>query len=160
MGATTPVPFLLVAPTEQLQVLTLRTMWPTPTIQFLAAPRVLTPPEFIMTLTGYMLDATEANEAEVLATVVKALVNSTEISAWLTMIPGRRDNVADDIPLHSILAHIGNRLKVKSLTVTVRGQEMVVWRVYIAPHFGTHLEYASQFAREMKALIDRDMDLP
>ncbi|KAF6745428.1 hypothetical protein DFP72DRAFT_51907 [Ephemerocybe angulata] len=143
-NAATPRPYLCTgAPKEQLDALTRRVHWSTPSISFIALPTVLPPSDLVMVLDGFFMEPNEKSEELILSLIGSLLRKSNKLAEWFMKDPEHHDLVPDTA--FDIVDHITSILRVSPITVVKDNASRVLWRVYTLEAFTTSPRAMEEF---------------
>ncbi|RXW11170.1 hypothetical protein EST38_g14685, partial [Candolleomyces aberdarensis] len=131
---TTPQPFLLSGlPKVETEALCDFRIFSTPTLTLAIFPVRIDPDDFLMTLTGFLLEPTKQNESFIKTVVTKALEHSPTIIDWFNRNQAHlHPKLALYPPIH-IPKTIAASTQVHALTVNENGGAQIVWGIYIFP---------------------------
>ncbi|RXW13552.1 hypothetical protein EST38_g12302 [Candolleomyces aberdarensis] len=131
---TTPQPFLLSGlPEEETKALQDFKILSTPSLTLIIFPVCMDPGDYLMTVTGLLLEPTKPNEDFVKSVVTKALEHAPSIIDWFNRNQANLHPKLSLYPPILIPKTITSSTQISALTVNKNGGPQVVWRVYIFP---------------------------
>ncbi|KAF8897705.1 hypothetical protein BD779DRAFT_1713233 [Infundibulicybe gibba] len=115
---------------DQMDFLTTRGCWSTPTTTAFFIPNPPPPSEFVMTLENLPLAATEENNNIVKKTVQQKIRQNSDI---LNFIAVNRDNILINYDFLDLLHYVVDSVMVTNLSIVQRGTTTTVFNIYIHP---------------------------
>ncbi|RXW11697.1 hypothetical protein EST38_g14159 [Candolleomyces aberdarensis] len=131
---TTPQPFLLSGlPEDETKALYDFQILSTPTLTLVIFPVRMAPDDYLMTLSGFLLEPSKENEAIVKDIVATTLEHAPTIIEWFNRHQSNLHPRLNLYPAVDIPHCVASSIEVRALTVNESSGPQIVWRIYIHP---------------------------